>query len=176
MSEPSDRPPDRSRSGRRPLPALILLLVLALLTVGVWWNVLRQDHALRQAQAAACTSASQAPPSLDPSTVAVRVYNATSTAGLADKVRAALADRGFTVTEFGNDPVPDIKVTGAGELRFGPSGRGTASFVRLYVPGMTDRVDTRSTTLVDVVIGPDFQQVASADAVAAPLASAAAAC
>jgi LytR cell envelope-related transcriptional attenuator len=169
----------RSRAGRRPLPAVIFLLLLAVAATGVWWNVMRQDQAMERAQAAACTTASQAPPSLDPTTVTLRVFNATSTAGLATKVAEALQARGFVVSEVGNDPNPDIQVAGVGELRFGPAGAGTAAFVRLYVPGATDRPDTRATSIVDVVIGPDFQQVAPAEEVAAtlsPLASAEAAC
>lgn len=178
MSEPSDRPPVRARSSRRPIPALIVLLVLALVALGVWWNVLRADHAQNQAQAAACSYASAAP-SLDPATVTVRVFNATATAGLATTVAAALKDRGFVVTEVGNDPHAEITVTGVGQLRFGARGAEAAHFVRLYVPGVTDRPDTRATAVVDVVLGPDFKEVASADQVAAtlsPLASAAAVC
>jgi hypothetical protein len=179
LSEPSDRPPVRSRSGRRPLPALIFLLTLALLALGVWWNVLQQDSARDRARAAACSSASAAPPSLDPATVTLRVYNASEQAGRAGEVAAALQARGFVVSEIANDPRPDLEVAGVGELRFGPRGASTAQYVRLYVPGATDRADTRATAIVDVVLGPDFAGLASAEQVAAtlsPLASAQAAC
>ena len=43
MTLRTERPPVRPRSGRRPLPPLIFLLVLALAALGVWWNVLRQE-------------------------------------------------------------------------------------------------------------------------------------
>jgi hypothetical protein len=179
LSQPRERTPVRARGGRRPLPALIFLLVLALAALGVWWNVLRQDAALDQAQAAACTSAAEAPPSLDPTTVTLRVFNATPTAGLANTVAEALQGRGFTVSEVGNDPSPDLEVTGVGELRYGRPGAETAEFVRVFVAGIGDRPDTRSTGIVDVVVGPDFQQLTTPEEVAtalAPAASASAAC
>ncbi|MCU1605392.1 MAG: uncharacterized protein JWP46_1857 [Modestobacter sp.] len=175
MSEPSDRPPVRARSGRRPVPALIFLLVLAVAALGVWWHVLSRDRAMEQAQAAACTSASEAPPSLEPSAVTLRVFNASEKSGKAGEVATALQARGFVVQEVANDPHPEFKVTGVGELRFGPGNQGTADFVRLFLPGATDRPDTRATSIVDVVIGPDFGQLASAEQIAAAVATVASA-
>jgi LytR cell envelope-related transcriptional attenuator len=170
------RPPGVHR--RRPLPALIFLLVLALAALFVWWNVLTDEHARDQAQAAACSSASAAPQSLDPSTITLRVYNASDIAGKAGEVKTTLESRGFVVSEFANDP-SDNKVTGVGELRFGPRGQAAADFVRLLLPGATDRPDTRATDVVDLVIGPEFTGLATQDQVAAalsPIASAQAAC
>ncbi|MCW2675748.1 MAG: uncharacterized protein JWR70_788 [Modestobacter sp.] len=161
------------------MPALIFLLVLALAALGVWWNVLHHDRTAEQAQAAACTSASQAPPSLETSTVTLRVFNASEKSGKAGEVAAQLQARGFAVEEVANDPHPELRVTGVGELRFGPGNQRTADFVRLFLPGATDRPDTRATSTVDVVIGPDFVQLASAGEIAgtvATVASAKAAC
>jgi hypothetical protein len=157
------------------VPALIFLLVLAVAALGVWWNVLRQDRAMEQAQAAACTSASEAPPSLEPSTVTLRVFNAGEESGKAGEVAAELQARGFLVEEIANDPHPEFGVTGVGELRFGPGNQRTADFVRLFLPGATDRPDTRATSIVDVVVGPDFSQLASAEQIADAVASAASA-
>jgi hypothetical protein len=164
----TDRPPVRARSGRRPLPPLIFLLVLAVVALGTWWYVLRQDDADRRAQEAACASAAAAPPSLAPSTVTLRVLNATDERGLAQTVAKDLQARGFTVSEFGNDPT-GRKITGVGELRHGARGREPASFLRAYLPGAQDYVDTRATATVDVVIGPQFKQLATPDQVAAAL-------
>jgi hypothetical protein len=165
----TERPPVRPRSGRRPLPPLIFLLVLALAALGVWWNVLRQDQNLAAEQDKACASGAAAPPSLDPSTVNLRVLNATDEAGLAQTVAAALKERGFVVDEVANDP-SGRTVTGVGELRHGARGADAAQFVRVFVPGAGDYLDTRATALVDVVIGPDFGTLAPADEVAAALA------
>ncbi len=178
MSE--SRPPVRSRSGRRPIIPVVFLLVLALAALGVWWNVFRDAKAADQAQAAACTTAAEAPPSLDPTTVELRVLNATDTAGLAQTVAASFQARGFVVTEIANDTSSRrAEVVGVGELRFGARGAQTANYVALFVPGVTDYPDTRTTAVVDVVIGPEFADLAPAEQVAAaltPAASAEAAC
>jgi hypothetical protein len=174
----TERPPVRPRSGRRPLPPLIFLLVLAVAAAGVWWYVIRQEKQQVAEQQAACSTVAAAPPSLDPAAVSLRVYNATDTAGLATEVANSLKERGFTVGEIAND-TSGREVTGVGELRHGPLGKDAADYVRLFVPGAGDYPDTRATDVVDVVIGPDFTTLASAEDVAAALApaeDAAAAC
>ncbi len=173
MTLRTERPPVRPRSGRRPLPPLIFLLVLALAALGVWWNVLRQEKQETQEQAEACASASaSAPPTtLDPAGINLRVLNATDTAGLAQSVGDSLRDGGFVIDEVANDS-SGREVTGVGELRHGPRGNDAAEYVRLYVPGAGDYLDTRATAQVDVVVGPEFTTVATADEVAAALAPA----
>ena len=93
-------------------------------------------------------------------------------------VAASLQDRGFVVEEVANDPT-EREVTGVGELRHGPRGNDAAAYVRLFVPGSGDFLDTRATATVDVVIGPDWAGLAPPEEVDAALvagASAAAAC
>ena len=129
LTQRTERPPVRARSGRRPIPPLIFLLVLALAAAGVWWNVLQQG---RRAQAERgrrpAPRPQAAPPSLDPATVSVRVLNATDRGGLAQPVAGDLQRRGFTVAEIGNDD-SGREVTGAGEVRHGPRGTDAAAFV-----------------------------------------------
>lgn len=178
MSAPTDRPAVRPRSGRRPLPPLIFLLVLAIGALGVWWKVFGDAAEERKQAEAACAVASTAPPQLDPSTVRLRVFNATDTPGLAQQVAADLQSRGFTVEEIANDPT-DRQVTGVGEIRHGHPGTDAAAYMSVYLPGANDWLDTRATDVVDVVIGPDFTELPNADEVAAalkPASSAAAAC
>lgn len=169
MTLRTERPPVRPRSGRRPLPPLIFLLVLAVAAGAVWWNVLQDDRERRARQEAACASAEQAPPSLDPTTVTVRVYNATDKPGLAQTVADELTTRGFSVAEFANDP-SEREVTGAGEIRHGPRGRDAAAFLGAYLPGAEDYLDVRATAVVDLVIGPEFTALATPEEVAAALA------
>lgn len=168
MTPRTDRPPVRARSGRRPLPPLIFLLVLAVAAAGVWWNVLRQDKQDQASQAAACRSAADvAPPTgLDPAGITLRVLNATDTSGLAQTVAAALQERGFLVGEVANDS-SGRQVTGVGELRYGPRGADAARYVRVYLPDAGDYPDTRADATVDVVVGPDFTTLASAEEVTA---------
>ncbi|MGY1644339.1 LytR C-terminal domain-containing protein [Geodermatophilus sp. SYSU D00703] len=178
---PTDRPAVRPRSGRRPLPPLIFLLVLALAALAVWWNVLQDEQDRDAAQAAACDTAAAAPPSLDPSTLSVRVFNATDTAGLAQQVAADLQGRGFVVDEVANDPT-DREVTGVGEIRHGPRGSDAAAYLALFLQGAGDFLDTRATAQVDLVLGPEFtfpDSLSSPEELAAALStvsSAAAAC
>jgi hypothetical protein len=168
VSETTERRPAGVRR-RRPLPALIFLLVLALAALFVWWNVLTDESARQEAQAAACSSASAAPQALDPSTVTLRVLNAGDQAGKAGEVTETLTSRGFVVSETANDPT-DNEVTGVGELRFGPRGKGAADYLGLFLPGATERSDTRATDVVDLVIGPDFAGLATEQQVSAALA------
>jgi hypothetical protein len=176
----TERPPVRPRSGRRPLPPLIFLLVLALAALGVWWNVLRQEKQEVEQQAEACASVSAAlpAPTLDPAGINLRVLNATDTAGLAQTVATSLQERGFVIDEVANDS-SGREVTGVGELRHGPRGTDAAEYVRLFLPDSGDYLDTRATAQVDVVVGPEFTTLATADEVAAalsPAASATASC
>lgn len=163
--EQASRPPVRARSGRRPLPPLIFLLVLAVGSLLVWWNVLHKDSGQSGSSASACSSAAEAPPSMDPKSVHLRVLNATNQPGLAQQVATKLQERGFLVDEVGNDAT-GRKVTGVGEVRHGPRGTQTASYVALYVPGAKDYKDTRATTVVDVVVGPGYDGIASQQQVA----------
>ncbi len=173
MTMRTERPPVRPRSGRRPLPPLIFLLVLALAALGVWWYVLRQETQEVEQQAEACASASEAapPPALDPAAINLRVLNATDTAGLAQTVATALQERGFVIDEVAND-TSGREVTGVGELRHGARGSDAAEYVRLFLPQAGDYLDTRATAVVDVVVGPEFTTLASAEEVAAALAPA----
>ncbi|HEV7212976.1 MAG TPA: LytR C-terminal domain-containing protein [Blastococcus sp.] len=168
MTLRTDRPPVRARSGRRPLPPLIFLLVLALAAVVVWWNVLHQDGVRQAHNAAACASAKAAPPSMSPKELSVRVFNATDRAGEANRVAQALKDRGFTVAEVANDS-SGRKVTGVGEVRHGPRGKDAAAYLGAYLPGVGDYEDTRATAQVDLVIGPDYQKLATPEQVAAAI-------
>jgi LytR cell envelope-related transcriptional attenuator len=177
-SETAERRAPGARRSRRPLPALIFLLVLALAALAVWWNVLGDERRAEQAEAAACSSAENAPTEVDPTTVVLRVLNDSDLGGKASEVAAQLQAVGFTVEEIGND-LSEIETAGVGELRFGPRGQEIADYLRLYLPGATDRPDSRADAKVDLVIGPAFTGLASSEAVAAALApaeSAAAAC
>jgi hypothetical protein len=167
----------RARSGRRPLPPLLFLLVLAVIAGAVWFNVFREDAKDNAAAAAACETAQQAAPSLDPKTVSVRVLNATDQAGLASKVADSLKQRGFVVDEVANDS-SERQVTGVGEIRHGPRGNEAAAYVAVYLPNGGDYLDTRATAQVDFVLGPEFvfpDSLASPEAVAAALTSGASA-
>lgn len=165
-----ERPPVRARSGRRPIPPLVFLLVLALAALGVWWNVLRQDAERQATESAACSSAAAAVPTLDPATVTVRVLNASDISGAAGQVAEGLQSRGFVVSEIGNDGA-GREVTGVGEVRFGPRGQDAARFLSLQQPELTLFQDTRANSTVDLVIGPEWNELAPEESVQEALAA-----
>lgn len=164
------RPPVRRRvSSRRPIPPLIFLVILAVVALGVWFRVLQTDQAKSRADVDACPT----PPRVtaqDPAEIRIRVYNATTTSGLAAQVSAEVAGRGFQVTETANDRT-GREVLGVGELRHGARGADKAAFVALFVPGITLVRDTRSDDLLDLVLGPDYSGLAAPEAVTMALAT-----
>jgi LytR cell envelope-related transcriptional attenuator len=163
---PSRRPPVRRRTRRRPVPALVLLLVLSMLAVLVWWRVL---HPGPVGSAASACRGSSAPAvlSLDPHRVKVRVYNATERAGLARSVATQLHRRGFSISATSNDPLVDIRpVTGVGEVRYGAQGATQAELVSWHFPGVQKAEDPRTGAIVDVAVGPDFHRLATAAQIA----------
>jgi hypothetical protein len=157
------------RRGRRPLPALIFLLVLALAALAIWVNLLGDEKRKDEARAAACSSeAAGIPTAVDPATVTINVLNASEVAGQAAKVAETLKSRGFQINLTENDRGGNT-VTGVGEVRYGPGKEELARFVALQLPGATERQDGRAEATVDVVLGPEFAALASPEAVAAAL-------
>jgi hypothetical protein len=154
----------RARSGRRPVPPLAFLLVLALAAAAVWIYVLRDGSSSTSASSCAAV------PSLAPKSVTVTVLNASKKQGLANTVTKDLQQLGFTTGPPGNDS-GSRPVTGVGEIRHGVRGAQAAQFVGLYLPGATDYQDTRATGTVDLVIGPAYDRLATKDQVAAALSS-----
>lgn len=172
MSELRTSAPGPTRRGRRPLPAVIFFLVLAVAATLVWWNVARQQSDLDAAQAATCSTASAAPQSFDPGDITLRVLNGSDAAGKASEVETTLKSRGFTVSEIGN---ASSSVDGVGQLVYGARGAQIAQFMTLYLPGATLTQDTRATEIVDVVLGSKFKALASQDDVDGSLSAAASA-
>jgi LytR cell envelope-related transcriptional attenuator len=163
-----ERPPVRARSGRRPIPPLIFLLVLCLAALFVWWNVFGDEAERAQNKEASCASAAAAIPSLDPATVTIRVLNASDAAGRAGEVAEALQNRGFVVAEIGNDDT-NREVIGTGEVRFGKLGVEAARFLSLQQPKVELVQDTRANTTVDLVLGPEFGRLATPESIAKAL-------
>lgn len=156
---PKQRPP-RPRRSRRPVPALILLAALSVLTLVVWWRVLHRGGEPVSAQNP-CQVPTLAAIALDPRTVKLRVYNSTDHVGLAKTVADQLRKRGFSIATTGNDSLGGGRVQGVGELRYGPSGANQALLTSLYFPGIRLRQDPRTDAIVDVAIGPGYKAVAT---------------
>jgi hypothetical protein len=158
-----DRPPVRARSGRKPVPPLVFLLVLALAAGAAWIWVFSSGHTT---SAASCTPAA---PSMAPGTVTVHVLNASQKQGAASAVAKELQARGFQVGAPADNDRSGRSVSGVGEIRFGARGAKQAAYLKAYLPGATEYQDTRATAVVDMVIGPDYQSLATQQQVTAAI-------
>jgi hypothetical protein len=145
---------------RRPLPALICLLALTLLTALVWWRVLHRGVTSTPTANNPCTS--QSTPTLLPqaSSVTITVYNATTRTGLAKATAKVLGTDGFKVAAFANDP-SGLPVAGVAEIRFSADQKNGASLLSYYLPGakMVPLSASSDSTLV-VALGASFKAVA----------------
>lgn len=110
---------------------------------------------------AADTSAVTAPaPALTPDRVVVNVYNGTDVAGLAGRTSEALTTRGFRVDAVDNgDPVE-----GAGVIRHGAEGlEGAELLLQTVGQPLTLVQDERDGLTVDLLLGPDWEELPTAD-------------
>jgi hypothetical protein len=177
--------PQRYRK-RRPLPALILIVILGVVATIVWLRVMNTDSEISTAthctppvarQTTAPPKGKPAPPaptlgqaletdSLDrtgpqpPSQSLVRVLNAGSKRGGARIVTETLRELGFTqVAEPENDPLYDDTMTCRAQIRFGPRGTSAARTLSLVEPCAELIRDDRKDATVDIAIGQQFDDL-----------------
>lgn len=157
-----------STSVRRPLPAVIALAALLLLTAIVWWRVLNRDSGSEASPS--CTTETPATASLPaPSLVTVQLLNSTDRRGIADKARATLVNDGFNSPDPAANDKPKVKIPGVAQIRYGSKGRGGAKLLRYYFP-KAKLVHTKSKTATVIVsLGARYQGVTSSSAVTAAL-------
>jgi hypothetical protein len=170
---------------RRPLPALIMLVLLGIGALIVWLRVI--DTNVEQAAAVRCDPPATAtvepgqpaPPPAPPlgqhveqngldqtpaiplSQVNVRVLNASTQRGQAALVTESLRQIGFSqVAKPGDDPVyPESDMTCRGQIRFGPQGASAARTLSLLEPCAELIQDNRADGTVDLVVGRKFDEV-----------------
>jgi LytR cell envelope-related transcriptional attenuator len=161
-----------SPTKRRPLPAVILLIALTLLTTLVWWRVLHRDDGKASAESA-CPTPSTSPTALPrPGSVSVSVLNSTTRTGIAASTATALTHLGFNVAGYGNDN-PKVHVAGVAEIRFGPDQKRDASLLTYYFHGAKlVALKADPTGKVVVSLGTKFKAVASATAAKAAMSAA----
>ena len=158
---------------RRPLPALIALLALLLLTALVWWRVANRDDGTSAAATRTCAAPSTtaaAPRTLPPQkAVDVLVLNATTRSGIAGKARTVLLADGFRSTQrAGNDPQAK-KVTGLAQIRYSAANKPGALLLQYYFPGAQLVQVSTASAQVTVSLGPSYKSVQSQKAVTARL-------
>lgn len=118
---------------RRPLPALISLIALTLLTSLVWWRVLHRDSGTAKSSNT-CIPGSSQRVLPHPSNVNVTVFNSTRRTGLAKTTAARLTKLGFKVSNFSND-AGHRQIAGVGEIRYAPDQKSAADLLVYYFPG-----------------------------------------
>jgi LytR cell envelope-related transcriptional attenuator len=155
---------------RRPLPALVSLIALLLLTSLVWWRVLHRGGEAG-AESTACptptTTVSETLPAQ--SQVTVEVLNATTRAGIAAKARTALTERGFNSPKPATNDRPRVRVRGVAEIRYGPSGEKGAKLLAYYFPGAKLVPTASKVATVVVSLGDKYKRVETAETVTAAL-------
>lgn len=151
-----------TRSARRPLPALIFLLALAVLAVVVWVRVAERDTTAG-ATDGACVSAPQLPAT---KAITVSVLNGAQTTGLAQQTLDGFTKLGFTAGGVDNAPNP---VNGVATITYGPNGDGSAIVVGAFLPGATFATDSREDLSVTVTIGSQYKGLAGFGAYRAAL-------
>jgi len=157
---------------RRPLPALICLLALTLLTALVWWRVIHRGVTSTATAKNPCTS--QSTPTVLPqaSSVTITVYNATNRTGLAKTTAKVLGTDGFKVAVFANDP-SGLPVAGVAEIRFSADQKNSAALLSYYLPGAKMvPLDASSDSKLVVSLGANFKAVALPSAAHAAMTSA----
>lgn len=158
-----------SSTVRRPLPAIIALLALLLLTTIVWWRVLNRSSGTPAASN--CSTANPPAATLPaPNLVTVQVLNATKRNGIGSKARSALVDDGFlSPAPAGNDKPKTHIPGGVAQIRYGMKGAAGAKLLKFYLP-KAHLFRTKSTSATVIVsLGPRYKGIASSSAVQAAL-------
>ncbi|MBV9730375.1 MAG: envelope integrity protein Cei [Pseudonocardiales bacterium] len=163
---------------RRPLPAVLLAVILSTVAGLVWFSALHQTEGScpsRSAESrpgvedqnadAAATSSQRLPangldtvPPAPPQLTQVQVLNANGVRGEATVVDGALAQLGFAPTTTpANDPqYPAFDLHCYGEIRFGAAGQSAARTLSLAVPCADLVRDARPDARVDLALGTKF--------------------
>lgn len=157
-----------SSSVRRPLPAVIALTALLLLTAIVWWRVLNRDSG--SGSASPCPSESPPAKTLPaPNLVTVQVLNSTDRRGIGEKARSTLVNDGFNSPNPADNDNPKVKIPGVAEIRYGSKGRTGAALLRYYFPrAKLMHTKSKSATVI-VSLGERYKGVASSSSVTAAL-------
>lgn len=162
----------RGHRPRRPMPAVLLAVILGAVAALIWLPVLHQTKS-------SCSEAAQTTPiqrlpadGLDlvapapPQFVRVQVLNANGVLGEATVVDAELAQLGFasTTTPANDSLYPAFDMRCYGQIRFGAAGQAAARTLSLALPCAELVRDVRPDSVVDLALGTQFTAVRPNDA------------
>jgi hypothetical protein len=96
----------------------------------------------------------------DPSEVTIKVFNATSQTGLAERVSVDFQNRKFKTQRAERNK---RKFNGVAQLRYGPAAVGKAHLLKAFFLGRAEALydPKRKGDVTDVVIGSQYQQLAT---------------
>lgn len=126
------------------------------------FQAIRDDQPLpgeKTAPAPPPTSEAPVPPSLtavDPSTLSLQVSNGSGLAGLANTTASELANVGFNIYNVGNYTAGNATET---KVRYSAGHEAEAATVASAIPGATIENDESLGSIVELVLGEDYQQV-----------------
>ena len=153
---------------RRPVPALVALLALLVLTGLVWWRVLHRGSGQPQAATPGpCPTHSSPAPSSSPAlpapdAVRIVVLNSTNRPGIAGQAQAALVKDGFrSPRAAANDVAHHNKIRAVAQIRYGPKAEQAATLLHYYFPGAVLRQTRRTRPVVTISLGKRYHAVAS---------------
>lgn len=160
---------------RRPLPALIVFIILGLIAITVWVSAL--DTSIDRNEAVRCTPPANPPQgvthealpydALDritpvpPSRVQLRVLNAGDQRGQASITTEMLRDYNFRqIGQPTNDPLyPKQDLACRGQIRFGENGVHAARTMSIIEPCAELVRDNRADASVDLTVGDKFDDL-----------------
>lgn len=158
----------RRPGGRRPVPPLIFLLILAILALAVWWKVIRSDEEREAVANAPCTLTASEQQIADLNNMAnikVTVLNGSSQKGLAASIQNELVGRGFTVLKIGNAGGGGLP--GAGKIEYGKGGEFHAQVLQAHFPDFeVDRSNDITDGTLIVTAGQAYAGLADPNAAA----------
>lgn len=157
----------RRPGGRRPIPPLIFLVVLAILALGVWWKVIRTDEESSTASKASCTLTANEQQLADLGNlgnIKVHVLNGSGKTGLAATIQAELAGRGFAVLDIAN---AESGYPGVGKIEYGTGNEFQAQMLQQHLAGFDiDRSNQITDGTLAVTAGQQFTALADPNAAA----------
>lgn len=172
---------------RRPLPALVLLIVLVVVSGFVWTRVLGSTETVEMATRCAPPGATSAGPGsgtsvgtvtpelgrmlprnalngtspIPPQDVQVHVFNSNGQSNQATLISKELSNLGFGKGgEPANDPVySKLDLDCHAQIRFGSAGAGAARTLSLMAPCAQLVRDQRKSATVDLALGTEFEGI-----------------
>lgn len=160
---------------RRPVPALVALIALLVLTGLVWWRVLHRNSGQPQASpptpcATHTPTPSNSPALPAPDAVTIVVLNSTNRPGIAGQAQAVLVKDGFrSPRPAANDLAHHNKIKAVAQIRYSRRTKSAATLLHYYFPGAVLVKTHRPRSVVTISLGKRYRRVATPSRVRAAM-------